>query len=122
MYLTPDAQDSLHPALEPELLQSFVMEPPVLRRALLDGSAVIYSVAADHLHSVTETCSRRMLNRLPDSAARRVEVGDPFYAFALGPERGPIASGSREVPATPTLRLGAANAASGAPERKISGS
>jgi hypothetical protein len=107
VYLTPGAEDSLHPAFEPEVLQSFVMEPAVLRRALLDGAAVIYSVAADHLRNVTETYSRRMLNRLPDSAPRRVEVGDPFYAFALGPEWGPIVSGSRQVPAKATLRLGA---------------
>ena len=107
VYLTPEAEDSLHPGFEPELLQSVVMEPAVLRRALLDHSAVIYSLAADHLRNVTDVYRRRMLNRLPDSAPRRVEVGDPLYAFALGPEWGPIVSGSRQVPGTATLRLGA---------------
>jgi hypothetical protein len=48
-----------------------------------------------------------MLNQLPDSAPRRLKVGDPLYAFALGPEWGPIVSGFRMVPARATLRLGA---------------
>jgi hypothetical protein len=107
VYLTPESEDSLHPTFEPEILQSAVMEPAVLRQALLDHFAVIYSVAADHLRNVTEAYGRRMLNQLPDSAPRRVKVGDPLYAFALGPEWGPIVSGFRKVPARATLRLGA---------------
>lgn len=83
------------------------MEPPVLRRALLDDSAVIYSVTADHLRNVTETFRRRITDELPDTAPRRIEVGDPLFAFALGPEWGPVESGFRRIPARASLVLGA---------------
>jgi hypothetical protein len=82
------------------------MEPAVLRQALLEKTAVIYSFAVDHLRNVTETYRRRMLDGLPETAPRRVEIGNPLYAFALGPEWGSIVSGSRWVPDRATLRLG----------------
>jgi hypothetical protein len=99
IYLTPASGDSLHPAFEPELLQSFVMEPRVLRGAMLDRSAVIYSFAVDHLRNVTETYRRRMLDQLSGAARRRVEIGNPLHAFALGPQWGPTVSGFRRAPA-----------------------
>lgn len=106
VYLTPESRDSLHPEFDPEIAECVVMEPAVLRRALVDETAMIYSVAADHLRNVTEGYSRRMLSDLPDSAPRRVKVGDPLYACAPGPEWGPIVSGTRTVPAQATLRRG----------------
>ena len=106
VYLTPASGDNLHPAFEPELLQSFIMEPAVLRRAMLNHSAVIYSFAVDHLRNVTEAYRRRMLDRLSDTAPRRVAIGNPFYAFAFGPQGGPVVSGFRWVPAQAKLRQG----------------
>jgi hypothetical protein len=110
VYLTPASEDSLHPAFQPWLLDRFVMEPSVLRRAMLNDSAVIYSFAVDHLRNMTGAYRRRMLDRFPDTAPRRVEIGDPLYAFALGPEWGPIVSmqpsGFRWIPARATVHLG----------------
>jgi len=106
IYLTPASGDSLHPAFEPELLQSFVMEPRVLRGAMLDRSVVIYSFAVDHLRNETETYRRRMLGLLSGAARRRVEIGNPLHAFVLGPQWGPTVSGFRWAPAEATLRQG----------------
>jgi hypothetical protein len=83
------------------------MERAWLGRALLRAAAVIYSLAADHLHNMMEAYRRRMLNRLPGSAPRRVQVGDSLYALAVGPGLGPFVFGSRGIPARVTLRLGA---------------
>jgi hypothetical protein len=97
------------------------MEPPVLRRALLDDSAVIYSVTADHLRNVTEDFRRRVTDEWPDTAPRRIEIGNPLFAFALGPGWGPIESGFRRISPRASLRLGAPRlGASG--ERRFSGS
>jgi hypothetical protein len=93
----------VHPAFDHRLFERVVMEPPVLRRALLNDSAMIYSVTAEHLRKVTEAFRRRVT----DTAPRNIEVGDPFFAFAFGPEWGPIESGFRRIPARASLRLGA---------------
>lgn len=111
VYLTQESADSIHPAFQPEILQSVVMEPAVLRRALLDDSVVIYSMAVDHLRNVTEAYRRRVLSRLTDTAPRRVELGNPLYAFALGPEWGPIVvlNGAYQTVTPRTARPGGAN-------------
>jgi hypothetical protein len=105
VYLTPGSRVSLHPAVQFEMLQSFVMEPRVLHQPLLGRSAVIYSLVADHLRNVTEAYRRRMLNQLPVPAPRRAVVGNPLNAFALGPQWGSILFGLRKVPARATACL-----------------
>jgi hypothetical protein len=107
VYLTPSAAETVHPAVDRNFLERVVMEPPVLRRALLDDAAVIYSVTADHLRNVTVDFRQRVTDKLPDAAPRYIEVGNPLFAFALGPEWGPVESGFRRIPPRASLRLGA---------------
>jgi hypothetical protein len=104
VYVTAKASDTVTSAPDGASLESMILEPPVLRRALLDDAVVIYSVSGDHLRNVTPEWQANV-ESLPDGAPHRVEVGNPLFAYSLGPEWGPVNSGARLLPRQATVRL-----------------
>jgi len=106
VYLTPKTGDTLHPPENQDLLQRLVLEPAVMQRAVKADEVVIYSLVGDHLRNVTSRWESSSETGSGEPEPRRVEVGNPLYAFLLGPEWLPLESGFRWMPRRATVRLG----------------
>jgi hypothetical protein len=117
VYLTPGSGDRIHPRTGWEKLSHMVLDPLTMRKAVAHEQVVIYSDVGDHLRNITEEWERLAFN--PNSASdqrtnerrdllpRRVEVGNPLFAYLLGPEWFPVESpGFRWMPRRATVQLG----------------
>lgn len=110
VYLTPGSQDTIQPAVNPELLQKMTLAPAVMKNAITHDSVVLYSVVGDRLQNITEAYERSALERFLldkqlDQEPRRVDVGSPLFAYLLGPEWFGVESGARWMPRRATVRL-----------------
>jgi hypothetical protein len=115
VYLTPEARVSIHPGTDPELLPRIVLDPLTMRNALAREQVVVYSDVGDHLRNITGEWERLEFktNERHDSLSRRVEVGNPLFAYLLGPEWFPVESpGFRWMPRRATVELGGPASAS----------
>jgi hypothetical protein len=106
-YLTPVSKDTIHSTEDAGKLSHIVLDSGTLRRAITHEQVVVYSDVGDHLRNVTEVWERSNSERKPDQLPRRVEVGNPLFAYLLGPEwYGWEAPGFRWMPQRATVRLG----------------
>jgi hypothetical protein len=110
IYLTPGARERIHPSVTSELLPRMVLEPAVMRHAIAREEVVVYSIVGDHLRNITEAYGQSgreqsSLGKLHQEP-RRVEVGNPLFAYLLGPEWFRVESGVRWMPRRATVRLG----------------
>jgi hypothetical protein len=115
VYLTPEARVSVHPGTNPALLPHIVLDPHTMRHAIAHEQVVVYSDVGDHLRNITGEWERLEFNtnKRHDPLSRRVEVGNPLYAYLLGPEWFPVESpGFRWMPRRATVQLGAPASAS----------
>ncbi len=111
IYLTPGAEDKIHPTINPELLRKITLEPAVMKNAIAHDDVVVYSDVGDHLRNITEGYERSaperlLLDKRLDQEPRRVDVGNPLFAYLLGPEWFRPESGVRWMPRRATLRMG----------------
>jgi hypothetical protein len=108
VYLTPGSGDNIQPRVNADLLPSITLHPAVMKNAITHESVVVYSVLSDHLRNITEAYERSVLPRLSlnKTETRRVDVGNPLFAYLLGPEWLRFESGVRWMPGRATLRLG----------------
>jgi hypothetical protein len=83
VYLTPGSGSTIHTFPGDEDFQTLILDPAVAIRALHSDQAVVYSFAGDHLRNIT---SRYAVGFTPNVTPRRIEVGEPLYAYLLGPE------------------------------------
>ena len=105
-YLTPGAEDTIHPVNDEGRFPHLVMEPGPMRKALTHDEVVVYSDVGDHLRNITGVWERSHSGLLPDQEPRRIEVGNPLLGYLLGPEWFPLENGFRWMPARATVRLG----------------
>jgi hypothetical protein len=112
VYLTPGSADTIHPRADPEKLSRLVLDPLTMRNALAREQVVVYSDVGDHLRGITGKWERLELDRSTNSDnrdpfPRRVEIGNPLFAYLLGPQWFPVESpGFRWMPQRATLQLG----------------
>jgi hypothetical protein len=123
VYLTPGSRDTIHPGTDREKLSYLVLDPLTMRHALAHEQVVVYSDVGDHLRNITEEWERLEFNRSSSSmgsslnerlAPRRVEIGNPLFAYLLGPEWFPVEwPGFRWMPGRATVQLGGPVSANG---------
>lgn len=111
VYLTPDAGVSIDPVDHAELLRKLAVESTVMGNAITHDQVVVYSVIGNHLRNITEswersTGARYLVDGKSGVAPRRVEIGNPLFAYLLGPEWFSLESGVRWMPRRATVRLG----------------
>jgi hypothetical protein len=111
VYLTPGTEDKIHPTINPETLPKLALDPAVMKKALTRDDVVVYSVNGDHLRNITEAYKwsapeRFLLDSKSNQEPRRVEVGNPLFAYLLGPEWFGLESGVRWMPRRATVRMG----------------
>jgi hypothetical protein len=111
VYLTPDAGVNIHPTVNAELLPKIALEPPVMKNAITHDEVVVYCLVGDHLRNTTEAWERSagelyFLGGKSAEEPRRVEIGNPLFAYLLGPEWFRLESGIRWMPRRATVRLG----------------
>jgi hypothetical protein len=116
VYLTPGSLNTIHPGAGREKLSNVVLDPATMRHALAHEQVVVYSDVGDHLRNITEEWERLEFTRSPGFKGsspnerltpRRVEVGNPLFAYLLGPEWFPVEwPGFRWMPRLATVRLG----------------
>ncbi len=110
VYLTPESALNIHPDHGQTDLDSLVLEPIVLRRAIEHNDAVVYSLESDRLRNITERYRRRpespgagpLMDRLPN----RIDVGNFLYSWLLGPTWLSPETGIRWMPGSATVRIG----------------
>ncbi|HWF10635.1 MAG TPA: hypothetical protein VG297_19340, partial [Bryobacteraceae bacterium] len=121
VYLTPGSEDSIHPDVDADLLPMLALEPAVMKQAITHDDVVVYSVLSDHLRNITEAYERSALPRLSldKSEPRRIDAGNPLFAYWLGPEWLRPESGTRWMPGRATVRLGGPGSAPGSGNVKL---
>jgi hypothetical protein len=111
VYLTPDAGVNIRPTVNAELLPKIALDPVIMKNAITHDEVVVYSIVGDHLRNITEawersTGERYLVDGKSAGGPRRVEIGNPLFAFLLGPEWFRLESGIRWMPQRATVRLG----------------
>jgi hypothetical protein len=111
VYLTPNAIVSIHPTVNEDFLPKIALDPAILKNAITHEQVVVYSVVGDHLRNITEMyerspAGRSILDANAGQEPRRVEVGNPLFAYLLGPEWFSLESGIRWMSRRATVRLG----------------
>ncbi len=112
VYLTPNERDRLLSEDDSGILSRIVLDSETLKNGILHRQVVVYSENGDHLRNSTEVWERRIsgsshANQRLDRLPRRVEVGNPLYAYLLGPEWFPVESSRfRWMPRRATVRIG----------------
>ena len=105
VYLVPQLRDKIHPANDVADLDDTILAPGPTLKALLNEQALVYSVAGDHLRNITRTYGVAARLSLQPGEPRRIDAGNPLFAYLLGPEWLPIDNGFRWMPKRATLRL-----------------
>jgi hypothetical protein len=110
IYLTPDAAVRIHSAVDADLPPKLAVDPAVMRNAITHDDVVVYSIVGNHLRNITEawersTGARYLLEGEVSEGPRRVEIGNPLFAYLLGPEWFRLESGIRWMPRRATVRL-----------------
>ena len=106
VYLTPESGLTIKAQADGADLESYVLEPAVMQRALTHDKVVVYSLESDHLRNITERYMRSASGRMVDRLPSRIDVGNSLYSWLLGPAWLPSESGVRWMPGSATLRLG----------------
>jgi hypothetical protein len=108
VYLTPGSGDNINPSVNAGFLPEITLHPAVMKNAITHESVVVYSVLSDHLRNITEAYERSEFPRLSldKTEPRRMDAGNPLFAYLLGPEWSSLESGNRWMPGRATLRLG----------------
>jgi hypothetical protein len=86
VYLTPGARETIQPDDRDIGFAGKVVDPAVTRHALENEEAVVFDFSPGHLKNVTASYRNFALAHFPEGLPRRVQVGNPLYAYLLGPE------------------------------------
>ncbi len=106
VYLTPGAENRIHPSDNPGMLEKVVLDPAIMRHAVTHEEVVVYSFLGDHLRNTTGDWERNALDDASSWQPRRVEAASPLWAYLLGPEWYGLEPGIRWMPQRATVRLG----------------
>jgi hypothetical protein len=110
VYLTPESAFAVKAGDSSLDEEKLVPEPEALWHGITHEEVVVYSVNNSRLRNITEPYGRQlavsMMDRPPNALPTAVDIGNPLYAWVLGPEWLPSQSGVRWMPVSATLRIG----------------
>ena len=107
VYLTPGSEARLRsPSDDSGMLNRLVLDPAVMKRAVTHEDVVVYSVVGDHLRNITGDWDGYQGYPVVSQEPRRIEVGNPLFAYWLGPEWHDLEARIRWMPRRATVRLG----------------
>jgi hypothetical protein len=105
VYLTPGARETIQPDDRDVGFEGKVVDPAVTRHALEKDEAVVFDFSPGHLKNVTATYRNFALAHFPDGLPHRIQVGNPLYAYLLGPEWLAINGFVRWMPGNATFKI-----------------
>jgi hypothetical protein len=105
VYLAPGARNTIQPDDRDIGFAGKVVDPAVTRHALENDEAVVFDFSPGHLKNVTAGYRSFALTHFPEGLPRRIQVGNPLYAYLLGPEWLAIDGFVRWMPGTATFKI-----------------
>lgn len=111
VYLTPESKSRIKPQVGfADLGDYFLAEGPTVY-GLQHNLMLVYQVEPNGLREITEEYGRVIAASLKVTEPSRVDVGDPAFAYLLGPTWHGISARLRWMPKRATLRMGAPTSA-----------
>lgn len=107
VYLTPEARKTIQPEATDVTYEGAIVDAAVARHALIQDQAIVYDFSPGHLRNITWSYTDFAEAHFSDAAPSRVQMGNPLYAYLLGPEWSAPERFVRWMPGRATLKIAA---------------
>ncbi|MDQ6664382.1 MAG: hypothetical protein M3Z23_08310, partial [Acidobacteriota bacterium] len=107
VYLTPEAVGRITPHPDSPPVSEYALAPGPTLLGLHREQVVVYVPFGDRLKNVTTNYEEIAGKQLKSEIPRRVDAGNPLFAYLLGPAWYPIDTNYRWMPESASLAIGA---------------